>query len=129
MILKINILTREIEPLPEGFVLVQNDNNSQVISFSIPKDLGGVMVDQSKTIKVIHSSGLGTKGADITKNIKEEGDNLTFDWEIKNTLTATVGVGKFSVNISDDTGFSWTTKTQEVMIAEGLTPPLPDLII
>lgn len=129
MILKINILTREIEPLPEGFVLVQNDNNSQVISFSIPKDLGGVMVDQSKTIKVVHSSGLGTKGADVAKDIKEEGENLTFDWEIKNTLTATVGVGKFSVNISDDTGFSWTTKTQEIMIAEGLTPPLPDLII
>ena len=119
--LVIDPITRKISTKYERIRLVQFDNNSERITFEMPRYVRGNDMSKCKSIEVHYdniSLDRKQKNSDIyaVKDLvvaPEDENTINFSWLVSNAVTQLVGTVSFSLHFGDAediaNGFAWHT--------------------
>ena len=107
--------TRNISSSSSKIVLIQNDHNSEIFTFSIPRFVEGHDMNLCNKIEV-HYTNLNKRTREESSDIypvtdqKVEEDNLIFTWLISGNATKYPGTLSFSIKfgcIEEDSTYSY----------------------
>lgn len=124
--------TRNISSSSSKIVLIQNDHNSEIFTFSIPRFVEGHDMNLCNKIEV-HYTNLNKRTREESSDIypvtdqKVEEDNLIFTWLISGNATKYPGTLSFSIKfgcIEEDSTYSYIWHTgifKNVTISDGIT--------
>lgn len=124
--------TRNISSSSSKIVLIQNDHNSEIFTFSIPRFVEGHDMNLCNKIEV-HYTNLNKRTREESSDIypvtdqKVEEDNLIFTWLISGNATKYPGTLSFSIKfgcIEEDSTYSYIWHTgifKNVTILDGIT--------
>ena len=124
--------TRNISSSSSKIVLIQNDHNSEIFTFSIPRFVEGHDMNLCNKIEV-HYTNLNKRTREESSDIypvtdqKVEEDNLIFTWLISGNATKYPGTLSFSIKfgcIEEDSTYSYIWHTaifRNVTISDGIT--------
>lgn len=124
--------TRNISSSSSKIILIQNDHNSEIFTFSIPRFVEGHDMNLCNKIEV-HYTNLNKRTREESSDIypvtdqKVEEDNLIFTWLISGNATKYPGTLSFSIKfgcIEEDSTYSYIWHTgifKNVTISDGIT--------
>ena len=123
--------TRNISSSSSKIVLIQNDHNSEIFTFSIPRFVEGHDMNLCNKIEV-HYTNLNKRTREESSDIypvidrKVEEDNLIFTWLISGNATKYPGTLSFSIKfgcVEEDSTYSYIWHTgifKNVTISDGI---------
>lgn len=124
--------TRNISSSSSKIILMQNDHNSEIFTFSIPRFVEGHDMNLCNKIEV-HYTNLNKRTREESSDIypvtdqKVKEDNLIFTWLISGNATKYPGTLSFSIKfgcIEEDSTYSYIWHTaifKNVTISDGIT--------
>ena len=117
--------------LNENQINIYNEDRSQLINFIMPRYYDGVDLS-TKTCRIHwYSPENNVADYDAAQNLQTVGDNITFAWLVKNSLTQYVGEIQFVIEFIG-TNYVWKSKICTFEVLEslsdtgGLTPAPTD---
>ena len=115
------ITNRTVYPFDDEYVdiVVEADNNSRRINFSVCKYFDGVDLS-TKNISVRFNNALQQYDEYVVKDMKVEDDTITFSWLISNKVVIQSGEAMFDVLFWDEDGYKWHTKPAKLKVEHGL---------
>ena len=104
---------------------VENDKLVERIEFQCPKIVGDNKNLTEFQLRINYRNANDEKDQYIVKDVREEGENILFSWELSRKVTAYRGIVSFivcAVIVSDDFTVSneWNTTVAESEVLEGL---------
>ena len=115
------ITNRTVYPFDDEYVdiVVEADNNSRRINFSVCKYFDGVDLS-TKNITIRFNNALQQYDEYTVKDMKAEDDVITFSWLISNKVVIQCGEAMFDVLFWDEDGYKWHTKPAKLKVEHGL---------
>ena len=115
------ITNRTVYPFDDEYVdiVVESDNDSRRINFSVCKYFDGVDLS-TKNITIRFNNALQQYDEYTVKDMKAENDVITFSWLISNKVVIQCGEAVFDVLFWDEDGYKWHTKPAKLKVEHGL---------
>lgn len=124
--------TRLITIPPEYQLLgVENDNLVERIEFQCPKIVGDNKNLTEFQLRINYQNANDEKDQYIVKDVREEGENILFSWELSRKVTAYRGTVQFivcAVKVNDDATITneWNTTLAQAQVLQGLEVNTPE---
>lgn len=121
------IVTDRTINMPTDYVLaVQNDNDSQILTFLMDREYDGV--DRLlKTILINYWNADGEKGSSYVTNVSSVDDKIRIGWVIGNGVSKSSGTIRFNIQIMDSDDYNWKTLTASFDVDETIIGEYPDI--
>ncbi len=127
-IIYIDPVTRQLHvPSTELVLGVKGDKKGERKYFSIPSVVGNDVAIAACSLKVHYTNANEEPGSFCVTDLKQDGDNIIFSWELSEKVTRHVGDVSFTIcacrEVDGQEANEWSTTTAVGKVLQGITPP------
>ena len=134
----IQIVSRDIiMPDVSGDIAVEQDSNSQILTFTLPRYYQNTDLSQ-KVISIKYKNAKGESDRSRASNVIVEENTIHFGWLLSGSVTSKSGIVRFAIEFlgynEKEEFYCWSTKPAQFYVEEGLNvdeqliPPNPTWI-